>query len=148
MHLRHFAAAAVLFVLTACDSRPSPPQVTVEDARVQLPAVPGRPGAAYFTLVTNIDPTHLVSIASSRVERIELHGTTMEGSMAKMRPLDDRSFAGRLVFGPGGKHAMLFGIDPALKPGDKIPLTFTFDPAPPVTVGAEVTAFGEDHGRH
>jgi copper(I)-binding protein len=149
MRLLHLATAISVLGLAGCDNRPTAPQVKVEDAWVQLPAVPGRPGAAYFTLTTNNDPTRLVSVSSPRVERVELHGTMMEGSMAQMRPLESTNFEDRkLVFAPGGKHAMLFGIDPSVKAGDKVALTFTFQPAPPVTVEAEVRAFGEDHGGH
>jgi copper(I)-binding protein len=45
---------------------------------------------------------------------------------------------GKLVFEPGGRHAMLFGIDKSVKPGGTVPLTFAFNTAPPVTVEAEV----------
>ncbi len=53
---------------------------------------------------------------------------------------------GQMKFEPGGRHAMLFDIDPAVRAGDKIPLTFTFEPAPPVTVEAEVRAAGGHAG--
>ena len=53
-----------------------------------------------------------------------------------------------LAFAPGGKHLMLFNLDPALKPGDKIPLTFRFAKAPPVTVEADVLGPGAAHAGH
>jgi copper(I)-binding protein len=46
---------------------------------------------------------------------------------------------------------MLFGIDPALKVGDRVPLTLTFERAPAVTVDAEVLGpggGGAEHARH
>jgi hypothetical protein len=49
---------------------------------------------------------------------------------------------GELVFEPGGRHAMLFGISPKVKPGDRIALTFSFNVAPPITVEAQVVAAG------
>ena len=49
---------------------------------------------------------------------------------------------GELVFEPGGRHAMLFGLSPKVKAGDRIPLTFSFNVAPPVTVDAEVRGAG------
>jgi periplasmic copper chaperone A len=149
MRLLHFALAAAAFALAGCDSKPSEPSVTVEEVWVQLPAIPGRPGAAYFTLTANGDSPRLMSVSSPRIQKIELHDTMMKGSMAKMRPMQNAVFeGGKLAFAPGGKHAMLFGIDPGLKARDKIPLTFTLEPAPPVTVEAEVRAFGEDIGGH
>lgn len=148
--MRIIPGTAILLALASCEARPAEPRVTVEEAWVQLPVVSGRPGSAYFTLTTNNDPTKLVAVSSPRIERIELHETRMEGQTMRMGPLADPVFPDdrRLRFVPGGKHAMLFGIDPSLKAGDRIPLTFTFDPAPPVTTQAEVRAFGVDHGSH
>jgi len=142
--------ALALLALTSCNAASPEPQVTVSDAWVQLPVVKGRPGAAYFTLSSNNDPTKLVGVSSPRIERIELHETTMEGGVSRMRPLKDIVFPDdlKMKFAPGGNHAMLFGIDPAVKPGDRIALTFRLEPMAPVTVEAEVRAFGGEHGGH
>jgi len=149
MRLHQLLLATAALGVAACDSAPPEPKVEVADAAVQLPAVSGRPGAAYFTLTANNDPMNLVSIESPRIERIELHETVEENGVARMAQLESGTFEnGQLKFEAGGKHAMLFGIDPALKAGDKVPLTLTFDPAPPVTVEAEVRAFGGGHGGH
>ena len=136
-------AVTAALAVAACKSSPPEPRVEVEDARVQLPVLPGRPGAAYFTLSSNNDPTKLVSVTSPGMERIELHETVMETGIARMRPSAAIPFPadGELVFAPGRRHAMLFGIDPALQPGDKVPLTFNLDPMGPVTVQAEVQSF-------
>ena len=117
---------------------------------VTLPAVPGRPGAAYFELRTNTSPTTLVSVTSPLVQRIELHQNKEKGGMGKITSPEDLSFSGsgRLEFESGGKHAMLFGIAKSVKAGDTIPLTFTVDPAPAVTVEAEVRGPGEAHDGH
>jgi hypothetical protein len=147
--MRLILATATLLVLVCCNQGPPPePAVQVEDAVVTLPPVPGRPGAAYFTLRTNNDPTKIVSVTSPKVQRIELHQTREENGISKMAPIEDTSFpaGGEMAFKPGDRHAMLFGLDPALKAGDKIPLTFTFEPAPPVTVQAEAHAAGSHAG--
>ena len=148
--MRFILATSALLAAAGCDQGPPPgPAVEAEDAVVTLPAIEGRPGAAYFTLRTNNDPMRLLSMASPKVQRIEPHETREENGVSKMAPIKDGSFpsAGELEFRPGGRHAMLFGIDPALKAGDRIPLTFTFDPAPPVTVEAEVRGPG-GHSAH
>ncbi len=147
--MRLILATAAFLALAACNQGPPPkPAVEVDDAMVTLPVVPGRPGAAYFTLRTNNDPTKIVSVTSPRIERIELHETRQENGVSKMQPIADTTFpaSGVMEFKPGGRHAMLFGLDPALKAGDKIPLTFTFEPAPAVTVEAEVHAAGSHSG--
>jgi periplasmic copper chaperone A len=148
--MRLILGTALFLALAGCGGAPPEPRVAVEEAWVQLPAVAGRPCAAYFTLQSNQSPTRLVGVSSPKIERIELHDSRMEGAVMHMGPLEDRNFppGGALEFAPGGKHAMLFGLDPTVKAGERIPLTFTFEPAPPVTVEAEVRAFGEGHGGH
>jgi periplasmic copper chaperone A len=148
MRLIPLAPLAAL-LLAGCDAKPPEAAAAVEQAWVQLPAVPGRPGAAYFTLRSNANSGRLISVTSPRVGRIELHGTSMEGGVARMRPLSEPSIEnGELVFAPGGNHAMLFDIDPALKAGDRMPLTFALDPLAAVSVEADVRAFGEGHAGH
>lgn len=148
--MRFPCLAAALLTLGACNVALPDPKVEVEEAWVQLPAVPGRPGSAYFTLIGNNDPTKLVGVTSPRVERIELHETVTEDGVSRMRQPEHLVFPPdlKMVFAPGARHAMLFGIDPAVKAGDTIPLTFNLEPAPPVTVEAEVRAFGDGHGGH
>ena len=91
----------------------------------------------------------LHGIASPRAERIELHETRSEGGMSRMAALERVAVGdGEVRFEPGGKHAMLFGVDPALKVGDRISLTFTFEGAPSVTVDAEVRGPGQAHAGH
>lgn len=149
---RRLALPAALLALAACDrSEPQPPTATVEDAWVRLPAVAGRPGALYFRAEGTARPTRIVGITSPRAERIELHETVREGGVARMVPLREDAFGPGepLVFEPGGRHAMVFGLDPALEPGDAIPLTITFDPAPPVTIEAEARGpGGAGHSGH
>ena len=127
-------------LLSGCGSTSRSEAVSVEQPRITLPAVKGRPGAAYFTVQGSGTADRLATVASPRVERIELH-ESMAGGMG---PLRDTSVptSGALSFEPGGRHAMLFGIDPAVKVGDRVPLTFTFERAPAVTVQAEVLGPG------
>lgn len=149
--MRLFVGLALAAIaVSGCSRTPAEPRVTVEDAVVTLPAIPGRPGAAYFTLRTNRSPTTLVNVTSPLVQRIELHQSEQASGMGKITSPEELSFSGngRLEFEPGGKHAMLFGINKSVKAGGTIPLTFTVDPAPAVTVEAEVRGPGEVHDQH
>ena len=139
-----------LFFASACASEPHMPQAEVEEPVVTLPAVAGRPGAAYFTIRTNHAPTRLTGIASPRVGRIELHETVQQNGVSQMRPVADAAFSpdAPLVFAPGGRHAMLFDLDPALRAGDRLSLSFSFDGVPAVTVEAEVRGPGQAHRDH
>ncbi len=134
-------------LIAGCDGRPAD-GVGIEDARVQLPAVEGRPGAGYFRLETS-RPVRITSVTSPRIRRIELHETRERNGVMQMVKSQNVTFEHELSFEPGGRHAMLFGVDPALRPGARVPLVFAFDQAPPVTVEAEVVApGGGGHGGH
>jgi len=136
----------------ACQRAPEAPRVTVDNAVVTVPAVPGAPGAAYFTLRTNNDPARLVSVTSPAIRNIELHESREQGGRTQMSPLklDQTSFgpSAPLVFAPGGRHAMLMGMDPALRPGGKVMLTFNVDPVGPIAAEAEIRAPGQGHAEH
>lgn len=113
-------------VLTGCSG---PADLDVEDAWVRLPAVPGRPAAAYFTVEGAPAPTTLHRVTADYAIRAEMHQSMARGSSASMRPVDDVPVpAGREVkFEPGGRHVMLFDLDRRAKPGTTTMLTFVFD---------------------
>ena len=137
-----------MLALAACGRGPETMEVTVEGAVVTLPPVAGRPGAAYFTLRTNRNPTRLVAITSPSVGRIELHETMAHGPTSRMEPLRDAAFTpdSPLEFRPGGGHAMVFELDPRLRIGDRVRLTFRFEPAAEATADAEVRGPGDAGG--
>ena len=133
-------SAAGLF-LASCERGGVPDgTVQVREAWVRLPAAASRPGAAYFRMEAGSEGTRLIGVSTPAARWIELHESRTEGRLSKMRQRKEFEFPsrGELVFEPGGAHVMLFGLDRNLKPGDKVPLTFSFDVAPPVTVQAEV----------
>lgn len=123
-------------------------KITIEDPWIQLPAVQGRPGAAYFTFRLEGTPDKLLSVTTPIAERTAMHESRAEAGVTRMAPVDDLSLEeGKpLGFAPGTKHVMLFGIDPAVKAGSNVPLTFTFARTAPITAQAEVRAFGEGNG--
>jgi copper(I)-binding protein len=136
-------ALAIPIALAACgDSRPI--QHTVMTPNVRLPAVPGRPAAGYFELKIEGDPGALVSVSSPQAGRIEMHETMMSGGMSSMRPL--RRIPVRagdnLIFTPGGRHLMIYGIDPAVRPGGGFGFVLHFERGPPRELGAAVLAAG------
>jgi copper(I)-binding protein len=141
-----FAALAAAVALAGCDRPPPDGSVTVSDAWVRLPAVKSRPGGAYFRMEAGSEGTRLVGVSSPSVRWIELHETETKGGRTKMKQRKEIEFPsrGELVFEPGGRHAMLFGINSKVKAGDKVPLTFSFNVAPPITVEAPVVAAGDE----
>jgi copper(I)-binding protein len=147
-----FASLAGTMLLAGCHRPPPDGTVRVSDVWVRLPAAKSRPGGAYFRMEAGSEGTRLVAVSSPSVRWIELHETAMSGTDTRMKRQKEVEFPsrGELVFEPGGRHLMLFGIDKKVKPGDRIPLTFSFNVAPPITIEAEVRAAGDEapHEEH
>ena len=137
---------ALLLVLAGC-AKPAPTAPGIDGAWVRLAAVPGRPGAAYFTLHGGPVATRLVKVESERVATIELH-ESMKGmsGMMSMRPLAgvDLPAGGTVAFAPGGNHAMLLGIRPEVKPGDTLPLAFRLADGNRLVASAKVIGAGDE----
>ena len=122
-----------------------PGTLAVADAWVRLAPVAGRPAAGYFTVRGGGAPERLVSISSARVATIELHESGMNDGMMTMRRIDgvDVPAGGEAAFAPGGNHAMLFGVDPGVKPGDLLLLDLTFASGEKLAVEAKTFATGD-----
>ena len=144
-------ALAALLLLSACDPRSSPPppaepKVSITDAWVRLPAVRGRPGSGYFTATSTTIPEAITGVTSPAPGRVEMHESmAMAGGMTSMRAMESAPFTTgeTLRFAPGGKHLMLFSLDPTVNPGDTLALAFRFAEAPPLTVRAKVIGAGD-----
>lgn len=139
------AAALGLAVLAGgCDR--SPATLSVDHAWVRLAAVPGRPAAAYFTLHGGAAPARLIAVTSDVALRSEMH-QSMTGArgMTTMAPVDAVAVPahGPVTFAPGGRHVMLFGVSPRVKPGDTMQLTFTFADSTRIPVDAPTVAAGD-----
>ncbi|MCD2324744.1 copper chaperone PCu(A)C [Sphingomonas sp. IC-56] len=130
-------------LLSACHQQPAEP--AVEKAWARLPAVSGRPGAAYFTLKGGSQADKLVGIASPAATRAELHETMQHGGMSMMQPLREVALdAGKTVnFAPGGRHVMLFGLSPSLKPGAQIPLVLSLASGKKLEAQAQLVGAGD-----
>ncbi|WP_299326679.1 copper chaperone PCu(A)C [Parasphingopyxis sp.] len=140
-------AATAAFALVACSqAEEAEPVETVEDVWVRLPAVEGRPAAAYFELNGGEAGDTLLAIDSERVETIELHETVMEDGAMRMRAIMSAEIpaGSTLSFEPGGMHGMLFGVDPEITPGTSLTLNFRFDSGRDVSVDAVTIAAGDE----
>jgi len=141
------AALCASVMLAGCQpaGQPARPEVEVVDAWASLPAVADRPGAAYFTLRNNGPDAWLTGVQSPRAQRIELHDNQMHDGMMHMMPLIEVPLprGGSVEFQPGGRHAMLFGVDPQLKPGGTLSLTFSLRDGRTARAQAQVVAPGE-----
>jgi periplasmic copper chaperone A len=140
------AAAAAFLMLPGCGGADEgAPAIEVEEAWVRLPAAPGRPAAAYFTLRAYNAPIQLTGVTSDEAERIELHDSRMEDGVMRMVPLEGGvtvPAGAETSFEPGGQHAMLYGLAESVREGGRMRLVFTFEGVDPVTVQAEVRGPG------
>lgn len=123
------------------------PGITVSDAIVRLPAVPGNPGVAYLTVTQGAGaPRKIAAIHVDGVERAEIHESATKNGVTSMNAVREVPLEpGKSVqFAPGGYHVMLFGIGEALKAGGTAELTMTLDDGDKVSVSAKVEGLGGD----
>lgn len=121
------------------------PGVTAGGARLVLPAVPGRPGVAYFRVGNNTGAK--IAIAGVHVDGVgktEMHKT----SGGVMSPVETVEVApGAVVtFAPGGLHVMAFEIGDTLKAGGSSELTMTFADGDKISIPIKVEAMGAAAG--
>jgi copper(I)-binding protein len=140
--MRIVAILGALLALAGCEG---PREIHVSNAWVRLAAVPRGPAAAYFTLHGGPADATLISVSSDVSIRAEMHESMQSGSMASMKPIDQIALpaGAEITFAPGGKHVMLFDVNPGIKPGTPVPLLFTFADGQRVTYKATAVGAGD-----
>jgi copper(I)-binding protein len=123
---RQSAAIALAACACALSGAAAAQPVTVSDAWVRAPAPGQRIAAAYMELTSRTSMV-LVAVSSTAAAAAELHSTTVEAGVMKMRPVGRIELPGSqaVKLAPGGLHLMLVDLKQPLKPGDKVPLTLT-----------------------
>ncbi len=95
-------------------------------------------GAAYLNLANlGKQGDKLRRVSSPVAERVELHTSSMDGGIMRMRELDDLPLpaGGKVVMQPGqGAHLMLIGLKQPLQAGKTLPLTLEFEKAGNLTL--------------
>lgn len=79
----------------------------------------------------------LISVSSTRADRMEVHEMAMQDGVMKMRKLNDGlplPAGQNIELKPGGNHLMFFGIEKPFTEGETIPVEFTFEKAGKITV--------------
>jgi copper(I)-binding protein len=116
-----FAYPLAALALASCGG---PKEVTVDHGWVRLPVVPGRPGAAYFTLHGGKTGAILIGVSSPDAKSAEMHESMTMNGVSSMAPLTQAvaPAGGAARFAPGGKHVMLFGLKPGIAPGGTVRL--------------------------
>ena len=119
-------------------------RVKVANAWVRAPA-PGQKTASAYLDVTTVRDAVLVAAASPAASRVEMHSSSVEGGVMRMRSLPRIELkAGQTVkLAPGGTHFMLLDAKP-MKVGEKVPLTLSVQPAGASGTGASLTTVTVD----
>ena len=137
--------------------------LSVSDAWVRLAAVPGRPAAAYFTIHGGPADATLINVSTDVAVRTEMHEMKMGGGNGAQNGAQNGAENGAqngamtmdameqvrvpalkdLRFAPGGKHVMLFDVDPSVKPGGQIAVMLTFADGVRIQQQAAVVGAGD-----
>jgi copper(I)-binding protein len=93
--------------------------------------------AAYLTLSnSSARPERLLGVRCDCAAEVSAHQTLSEGGVMRMRSAGEVVVPahGSVAFTPGALHLMVMGLKRAIKSGDTVAMTLTFDHAGPVKV--------------
>ncbi|MBB3981268.1 hypothetical protein GGR44_000915 [Sphingobium fontiphilum] len=138
--MRAIFPALALFSLASLAACGDPAPTYVDQAWIRVSPNADSPSAGYFTVHGGDAPVTLRGVLTDRAQRVEMHETINDGGMMKMQAVDsvDVPAKGTVTFAPGGKHIMLWGINPAAVEQGKMPLTFLFSNGDRIIVDAVV----------
>lgn len=127
-------------------------QISVQDPYVRL-APPSAPATGAFMVIRNGGSADVKVVkADNPASRVtELHNHINEGGVMKMRPVPDIAIkaGGEAVLKPGSLHIMMIDLKEAMKEGDVVPITLTFDDGSTKQVDAKVVRPAPvDHSKH
>lgn len=129
-------------VLAACGQSSGPSTVTAADAWCRA-APASAPAAGCYVTLTASAKDRLVSVATPAAAEGQIHTMSVDGGVMRMRQLEDGLALPKdtaVALKPGGLHIMLIGPKAALVEGATLPMTLTFEKAPPVTLEVPIRA--------
>lgn len=107
--MRIAALCLALLVFSCGEARPP---LVASDVEITHP-MPGRGTSAGYLVLTNntAEPIRITRITSPQFDTVEIHQTTVEDGVARMRRLDAQVVPprGSVALERGGKHLMLMG---------------------------------------
>ncbi len=136
---------ALSFAMLALAGCAKPRPLYVDGAWVRLNAVAKGPAAAYFDVHGGPAPATLISVSTDTAIKAQMHASAMAGGMATMTPLASVDIPAKTLvrFAPGGRHVMLFDVNPGVKPKGSMNFTFTFADGERILQTAVVVAAGD-----
>jgi copper(I)-binding protein len=127
-------------LLTGCLA---PDEISIDDAWVRLAAVKGNPAAAYFTVHGGPTDATIIAAYSDVSIKSEMHESMGGGGMASMKPLSSVRVPANtdVAFKPGGKHVMLYDMNPGIVPGGR-PVLITLSFADGTRLSRKAVVYG------
>lgn len=153
---RAIGSAMLALSLAACggeaeEPAPASPEapegISVSDARLNLPAVAGNPGAVYFTVENeSIADFMIMSVNVEGAENAVMHQTATWNNQPDMQEVLQLPIpaGGILALEPGGYHVMAMNLDEGLQVGGQTEVTLTFAGGDKVSFPAEIRAPGDE----
>jgi hypothetical protein len=138
-------AVGCAFLVAEASAKPVN-DIAVKDAKIVVTGI--GPGAGYMTFINRSKKADkLVGAKSASASKVMIHETVEEDGVLKMRHAKtfDVPASGKLVLKPGGRHLMLMGLGPKIKPGTKLVLELQFQNAGPVKVTVPVLSPAQAH---
>ncbi|WP_336986493.1 copper chaperone PCu(A)C [Altererythrobacter aquiaggeris] len=123
------------------------PGVSVENARLVLPAVAGNPGVVYFDIKNDGERGVAIrNVDVAAAQSAQLHEMAEWELKMQMMPMDQKMVEpGQTVsFEPGAYHVMANGIAEGTAAGGTTEVTLTFLGGDKISFPADVRAAGED----
>jgi copper(I)-binding protein len=146
-----------LLLLVLFASTPALAQMMQIDKPWARATAPGASVAGGYMVIRNAGtgPDRLLSASSPAAAKVELHLSTNDNGVMKMRqvPGYDVPAKGAFELKPGGAHLMFMDIKRQFKEGDKLPVKLKFEKSGEVTVDFVVGGMGAamapmDHHMH
>lgn len=138
--MRAIFPAMALFSLASLAACGDPAPTYVDQAWIRLSPNGDSPSAGYFTVHGGDAPVTLRGVLTDRAQRVEMHESLEQGGMMTMRPVESVEVPAKatVTFAPGGKHIMLWGVNPAAVEQGRMPLTFLFSNGDRIIVDAVI----------
>jgi len=138
-------------IVLALVASPAWAQVTAEQPWSRATPPGAKVGVGFMTLKNaGGSAERVVGASSPAAGRVEMHVTTREGDVMKMRQVEafDLPAGGSLELKPGGAHLMLMGLQRPLEEGERVPVTLKLEKGGELKLELSVQQMGARQPAH
>ena len=144
MRFAPLAALTALVAPLALVSCAEPQPLYVDQAWIRPNPNGQGPAAGYLVIHGGEAAVRLLRVTSDAAMRIEMHQSVTQDGMTTMEKIDslDVPAKEKVTFEPGGKHLMIFNINPAAIQAGKLTMTLLFSNDDRLIVDAQIRGAG------